>query len=80
MWPGMQIVLGLHCVYGVITTQMPDGYIDTRRDASRTKRAAGLFGPPITCIMSCSSILEIILCYSSSSTICIVAATPFNQG
>ena len=30
---GMQM-LELHCVYGVITTQMPDGYIDTRRDAS----------------------------------------------
>ena len=43
---GMQM-LELHCVYGVITTQMPKGYIDTHRDASRTKR-----GPPITCIMS----------------------------
>ena len=39
-----------------------------------------IHGPPITCIMSCSSILEIILCYSSSSTICIVAATPFIRG
>ena len=36
---GMQM-LELHCVYGVITTQMPDGHTDTHRDASRTKKGA----------------------------------------
>ena len=44
---GMQM-LELHCVYGVITTQMPDGHTDTHRDASRTKK-----GPPITCSVMC---------------------------
>ena len=41
-------MLELHCVYGVITTQMPDGHTDTHRDASRTKK-----GPPITCSVMC---------------------------
>ena len=53
---GMQM-LELHCVYGVITTQMPDGHTDTHRDASRTKK-----GPPITCSVMCY-----YFCYTMSS-------------
>ena len=54
MWPGMQIVLGLHCVYGVITTQMPDGYIDTGRDASRSKRAYLFINLDVHCLADLS--------------------------